>query len=81
MGRSESQTTEIKQSLAEWREVIESIAAFATSQGGVVRIGRNTRQGIRITGRPEREIVPEYPEEAVREALIKIGRASCRERV
>ena len=33
-------------------------------------VTRNTRQGIHITGRPEREIVPEYPEEAVREAII-----------
>lgn len=31
---------------------------------------RNTRQAIRITGKPEREIVPEYPDEAVREGLI-----------
>lgn len=31
---------------------------------------RNTRQGIRITGRPERESVPEYPEDAVREAIV-----------
>jgi ATP-dependent DNA helicase RecG len=33
-------------------------------------VRRNTRQAIRITGKPEREIVPEYPDEAVREALI-----------
>jgi len=33
-------------------------------------VKRNTRQAIRITGKPEREIVPEYPDEAVREALI-----------
>ncbi|MBI3945671.1 MAG: hypothetical protein HY321_07120 [Armatimonadetes bacterium] len=32
-------------------------------------VARNTRQGIRITGRPERETVPEYPDEAVREAV------------
>ncbi|MCW3055032.1 MAG: putative transcriptional regulator [Chthonomonadales bacterium] len=32
-------------------------------------VTRNTRQAIRITGRPEREIVPEYPEDAVREAI------------
>jgi ATP-dependent DNA helicase RecG len=32
-------------------------------------VTRNTRQGIRFTGRPEREIVPEYPTEAVREAI------------
>ena len=33
-------------------------------------VTRNTRQAIVITGRPEREIVPEYPSEAVREAII-----------
>jgi ATP-dependent DNA helicase RecG len=33
-------------------------------------IARNTHQEIRITGRPERDIVPEYPVEAVREALV-----------
>ena len=33
-------------------------------------VTRNTRQAIIITGRPEREIVPEYPSEAVREAII-----------
>lgn len=32
-------------------------------------VARNIRQGFRITGRPEREIVPEYPDEAVREAI------------
>jgi len=33
-------------------------------------VTRNTRQAIVITGRPERDIVPEYPAEAVREATI-----------
>jgi ATP-dependent DNA helicase RecG len=33
-------------------------------------VARNTRQAIRITGRPEREIVPEYPDDAVREAIV-----------
>jgi ATP-dependent DNA helicase RecG len=32
-------------------------------------VRRNTRQAIRITGKPEREVVPEYPDEAVREAI------------
>jgi ATP-dependent DNA helicase RecG len=32
-------------------------------------IERNTHQAFRITGRPEREIVPEYPDAAVREAI------------
>ena len=33
-------------------------------------VTRNTRQAIVITGRPERDIVPEYPAAAVREAII-----------
>jgi ATP-dependent DNA helicase RecG len=33
-------------------------------------VARNTRKAIRITGRPEREEVSEYPEEAVREAVV-----------
>lgn len=39
MSRQESQAREDKQSLNEWREVVESVAAFATSKGGIVRIG------------------------------------------
>lgn len=33
-------------------------------------VARNTRQALRITGRPARDVVPEYPAEAVREALV-----------
>ena len=33
-------------------------------------VARNTRKAIKITGRPEREEIPEYPEEAVREAIV-----------
>lgn len=33
-------------------------------------VTRNTQQSIHITGRAEREVVPEYPEEAVREAIV-----------
>ena len=32
-------------------------------------VARNTQQAIRITGRAERQTVPSYPEEAVREAI------------
>jgi ATP-dependent DNA helicase RecG len=35
----------------------------------LVFVARNTRQEFRITGRPEREVVPEYPEDAIREAI------------
>lgn len=48
-----------------------------TLDGGIVAqaeqalafVARNTRQAIRITGRAERETVPEYPETAIREAV------------
>lgn len=33
-------------------------------------IGRNTRRAYRISGSPEREVIPEYPADALREALI-----------
>ena len=51
MSRLESQSRENKQSLNEWREVVESMAAFATSKGGVARIGigpKGEQFGIRI---------------------------------
>lgn len=44
---------EDKKSLNEWREVVESIAAFSTSGGGIVRIGVNPqgkRTGVQIGG-------------------------------
>jgi ATP-dependent DNA helicase RecG len=43
---------------------------LAQFEAALAFVARNTRQGIRITGRPEREIIPEYPDEAVREAVI-----------
>lgn len=36
----------------------------------VAFVERNTRQGIQVTGSPQHERVPEYPEVAVREAVI-----------
>lgn len=33
-------------------------------------VTRNSQQAILITGRPEHEVIPEYPSEAVREAII-----------
>ena len=39
MTRLETQSREDKQSLNEWRQVVESMAAFATTKGGMVRIG------------------------------------------
>ena len=38
--------------------------------GALKFVTRNTRKAIRITGRPEHEVIPEYPAEAVREATI-----------
>jgi len=51
MSSSESQMNEDKQSLNQWREVVESVASFATSGGGVVRIGispKGMRVGVEI---------------------------------
>lgn len=42
-------------------EQLDKALAFVT---------RNTRQAIKITGKPERERVPEYPDAAIREAVI-----------
>jgi Fic family protein len=39
MSATESEQIENKQSLNEWREVVESVAAFATAHGGLVRVG------------------------------------------
>lgn len=39
MGKGESENREYKTSLGEWREIVESVAAFATSKGGVIQIG------------------------------------------
>lgn len=38
-GRGESERLEHKTSLGEWQEIVESVAAFATSNGGIIRIG------------------------------------------
>lgn len=49
-----------------------------TIEGGMLRqldeamtfVTRNTRQALKITGKPQHDVVPEYPEQAVREAII-----------
>ena len=51
MSRNESQSREDKQSLNEWRQAVESVAAFATSSGGIVRIGigpKGQKLGVQI---------------------------------
>lgn len=51
MSRLESESREDKQSLNEWRQVVESVAAFATSKGGIVRIGigpKGEKAGIQL---------------------------------
>ena len=35
----ESETTEFKTSLAEWRDVVETISAFSNKNGGTIFIG------------------------------------------
>lgn len=42
---------------------------FSQLEETLAFVSRNTRQQPVITGRPEREVVPEYPAEAVREAI------------
>lgn len=39
-------------------------------QDALAFVKRNTRQAIRVTGKPEHDVIPEYPVEAVREAII-----------
>ena len=36
---SESETEEWKQSLGEWKEIVETCAAFATAKGGTIYVG------------------------------------------
>jgi ATP-dependent DNA helicase RecG len=43
---------------------------LAQPDAAIAFVMRNIRQGIRITGRAQREVVPEYPEEAIREAIV-----------
>ena len=43
--------------------------ALAQLDAALAFVKRNTRQGIVITGKPEHERVPEYPDRAVREAI------------
>lgn len=43
---------------------------FEQVDRAIAFVARNTRQGIRIANRAEREILPEYPAEAVREAIV-----------
>lgn len=42
---------------------------LAQLDGALAFIKRNTRQQIVVTGRPERDVIPEYPDAAVREAV------------
>ena len=35
----ESQTVEWKQSFGEWKEIVETCAAFATAEGGTIHVG------------------------------------------
>lgn len=39
-------------------------------EGALKFVARNIRQEILITGKPERETIPEYPDTAIREAII-----------
>jgi predicted HTH transcriptional regulator len=51
MKAKESQGLEHKQSLAAWREIVETLATFATDKGGTVRVGvspKGERMGIAV---------------------------------
>ena len=53
MSPKETQSAENKRSLSELREIVETVAAFATSEGGTVRIGvdpQGNAVGIQIGG-------------------------------
>jgi ATP-dependent DNA helicase RecG len=39
LSQGESETVEFKQSVSEWREIVETVAAFATGPGGHVLVG------------------------------------------
>ncbi|MBU4212528.1 MAG: ATP-binding protein, partial [Verrucomicrobia bacterium] len=41
----ESETVEWKQSLSEWKEIVETCAAFATASGGTVYVGISPKGG------------------------------------
>jgi len=51
-------------------EMVAEGTLFEQLDKALAFVARNTRQAIKITGRPEREIVPEYPDAAIREAII-----------
>jgi len=85
----ESQTVEWKQSLGEWKEIVETCAAFATSDGGVIYVGispKGERIGVQIGQSTIEDLVnkiklntdpPQYPGIRVigpeMSAVIEIG--------
>lgn len=42
----ESETLEFKKSTGEWKEIIETISAFANTRGGVILVGIDKRKKI-----------------------------------
>ena len=51
-------------------EVTADVPLFAQLDTAMAFISKNTRNAIKITGRPQHERVPEYPDAAIREAVI-----------
>jgi len=41
MKKVETETIEYKQSFADWKAIVESVAAFATASGGIIIVGIN----------------------------------------
>ena len=51
-------------------EVTADVPLFTQFETAVAFIAKNTRNAIKITGKPQHERVPEYPDLAIREAVI-----------
>jgi len=51
-------------------EVTADVPLFAQFDTAIAFIAKNTRNAIKITGKPQHERVPEYPDPAIREAVI-----------
>ena len=43
----ESETVEFKKSTGEWKEIIETISAFANKKGGVILVGVDKKIGVK----------------------------------
>lgn len=51
-------------------EVTADVPLLAQFETAIAFIAKNTRSAIKITGKPQHERVPEYPDPAIREAVV-----------